>query len=288
MNIIKNRKIYIMISLSIMALGLIMYFVNGLNYGIDFTGGTIIEIKADKFISVEDTKIIIDEFDENASIIHEGQDKKNLIIKSTLDLSNDSVTMIVNKFEESHNIDAKNYQSKKFGPTMGKEIRDKALLSTFIATFAMLLYITFRFQFKFGVAAIGALIHDVLITMSIYVIFKLPINSSFIAAILTIVGYSINDTIVIFDRIREELRLNPKDGDEKVINDSIRYSIRRTIFTTITTLSAVLILYIVGVEDVKVLALPLLLGMISGTYSSIFIAPPFWYQLNNMKTKTAK
>ena len=127
-----------------------------------------------------------------------------------------------------------------------------------------------------------------IITVAIYSIFKLPINSSFIAAILTIVGYSINDTIVIFDRIREELRLNPKDGDEKVINDSIRYSLRRTINTTITTLVAVLILYIVGVEDVKVLALPLLLGMISGTYSSIFIAPPLWYKLNNMKIKTAK
>lgn len=287
MNIIKNRRIFMMISLSIMALGLIMYFVNGLNYGIDFTGGTIIEIKTDEFIPAEEVKLITDEFDENASIIHGGSEKKDLIIKSTLDLSNDSVTKIVNQFEETHNIDSKNYQSKKFGPTMGKEISSRALLSMAIAVGAMLLYITIRFQFKFGIAAIMALIHDVIITVAIYAIFKLPINSSFIAAILTIVGYSINDTIVIFDRIREELRLNPKDGYEKVINDSIRYSLRRTINTTITTLVAVLILYIVGVEDVKVLALPLLLGMISGTYSSIFVAPPIWYQLNNMKRKTA-
>lgn len=288
MNIIKNRKIYMIISLSIMILGLIMFFVNGLNYGIDFTGGTIIEINGDKFIPVEEIREITDEFDENASIIHSGEERQNLIIKSTLDLSNDNITKIVSSFEESHGIDVDNYQSKKFGPTMGTEIRNKALLSTFIATAAMLLYITFRFEFKFGVSAIVALIHDVIITMAVYAIFNLPINSSFIAAILTIVGYSINDTIVIFDRIREELRLSPKDGAEKVINNSIRYSLRRTINTTITTLSAVLILYIVGVEDVKVLALPLLLGMLSGTYSSIFIAPPVWYQLNNIKTKTAK
>lgn len=288
MNIIKNRKIYMIISLSIMILGLIMYFVNGLNYGIEFTGGTIIEINAGRFIPVEEIREITDKFDENASIIHEGEDKQNLIIKSTLDLSNDDVTQIVSRFEETHEIDIKNTQSKKFGPTMGSEIRSKALLSTFIATAAMLLYITFRFEFKFGLSAIFALVHDVIITMSVYAIFKLPINGAFIAAILTIVGYSINDTIVIFDRIREELRLNPKDSYEKIINDSIRYSLRRTINTTITTLSAVLILYIVGVEDVKVLALPLLLGMISGTYSSIFIAPPIWYKLNNIKTKTAK
>lgn len=284
MNIIKNRRKYIFISLAIIFAGLIMFFINGLNYGIDFTGGTIIQLSSGKFIPVENIRKITDEFDKNASIIHGGTNKEEIIIRSTLDLSNEDTNKIITSFESELGIDRKNTQSEKFGAFMGKEIRNKAVISIIIASVAMLIYITFRFEFKFGLAAIVALIHDVLFTIAIYAIFKLPVNSSFIAAILTIVGYSINDTIVIFDRIREERKLNPKESVENIINGSISHSLRRTINTTVTTVVAVIVLYIVGVEDVKVLALPLILGMIAGTYSSIFIAAPFWYDLTNIKT----
>lgn len=283
MRLIKNKNIFRIISATIMLLGLIMFLINGFNFGIDFTGGTIIEINANKFIDVEEAKVIMDEFDNDASIIHGGANKEELIIKSTLDLSNETVNSIISKFAEQHGIDNDNIKSEKFGPLMGKEIRDKALLSITIATIAMLLYITFRFEFKFGLAAIIALLHDVIITVAVYAIFKLPVNSSFIAAILTIVGYSINDTIVIFDRIREELRLNPKVTLDNIVNSSIQHSLRRTIITTLTTLIAVVVLYVLGVEAVKVLALPLIIGMISGTYSSIFIAPALWFDFKNRK-----
>ncbi len=283
MKVIKNKKIFRIISSAIMLVGLIMFLINGFNFGIDFTGGTIIEIKANKFIEVDQVKSIMDEYDANASIIHGGANKEELIIKSTLDLPNSTVNSIIAKFAEQHGIDKDNIKSEKFGPFMGKEIRDKALLSITIATIAMLIYITFRFEFKFGLAAIIALLHDVIITVSVYAIFKLPVNSSFIAAILTIVGYSINDTIVIFDRIREELRLNPKMKLDDVVENSISHSLRRTILTTVTTLIAVVVLYIVGVEDVKVLALPLIIGMVAGTYSSIFIAAPLWFDFKNRK-----
>lgn len=289
MNVMKNKKIYVMFSLAIILIGFGMFIVKGLNYGIDFTGGTLIQVNAGRFISVEEIREITDEYDENISIIHGGAAKDEIIIKSTLDLSNDVITEIINKFIEKYNIEKNNFQSQKFGPFMGKEIRNKAILSTVIATIAMLVYITFRFEFKFGLASIIALIHDVLITVSVYSILRLPVNSSFIAAILTIVGYSINDTIVIFDRIREELKLSPKESLDNIVNISIKHSLRRTINTTITTVTAVIILYIVGVEDVKVLALPLIIGMIAGTYSSIFIAAPLWYDLRNInKIKTAK
>ncbi len=287
MNIIKNKKTFFIISLAIILAGVVMFFVNGLNYGIDFTGGTLIQINAGKFISVEEAREIVEEFDPNMSIIHGGVDKEELIIKSTLDLSNSDITSITDKFIEKYDIDKNSFLSEKIGPTMGKEIQNKAFLSISIATIVMLAYISFRFEFKFGLAAIIALIHDVLVTISVYAIFKLPVNSSFIAAILTIVGYSINDTIVIFDRIREEMRLNPRENFENIVNNSIRHSLRRTINTTVTTVVAVLILYILGVEDIKVLALPLLVGMLAGTYSSIFIAPNIWYDLKNHKTKTA-
>ncbi|WP_409227395.1 protein translocase subunit SecF [Gudongella sp. SC589] len=284
MNIIKNRRYSYMISLVIILAGLIMFFTNGLNYGIDFTGGTMIQLNIGTFVEVEDAREIMDKYDESASIIHAGSGKEELIVRSSLDLGNTEISNIVDEFVGRFQMGPDNYQAQKFGAFMGKEIRNRAILSIGIAALLMLAYISFRFQFKFGVAAIVALIHDILIALSIYSLLRLPVNSSFIAAMLTIVGYSINDTIVIFDRIREELRLNQKKGLEETIEDSVKLSLRRTINTTITTVIAVGSLYVLGVEDVKVLALPLLLGMLSGTYSSLFIATPVWFSLKKGKT----
>lgn len=288
MNVIKNRKRSLIISLSIIALGLIMFLLNGLNYGIDFTGGTLIQIKIGEFISVDEAKEIMNEFDKDASVLHVGTEKEEIIIKSTLDLSNETITSVINKFIEKYDIQKDSFQSQKFGPSMGKEIRNRALLSMLIASVLMLVYITWRFELKFGIAAIIALIHDVLIMLAVYSILRIPVNGSFIVAILTIIGYSINDTIVIFDRIRENLKLYPKESIENTINNSIKSSLTRTINTTLTTVMAVLMLYIFGVEDVRILALPLIIGMLSGVYSSLFIASPLWYELKNRKIKTAK
>lgn len=284
MDILKRKKIYLGFSLVIIVFGLIMFMINGLNYGIDFTGGTLIQISAGKYIGLDEIRDITSEYDENMSIIHGGENKDELIIKSTEDLSNKEITSISESFKEVHGIDKKNFKSEKVGPSMGIEIRNKAILSISIATVAMLIYITIRFEFAFGIAAIIALVHDVLITIAVYAILQLPVNSAFIAAILTIVGYSINDTIVIFDRIREETKLNPRAKMEDSVNNGVKNSLRRTINTTITTVIAVIVLYIVGVEDIKVLALPLLVGMMTGTYSSIFIAAPLWYDFKKRKT----
>ena len=288
MNVIKNRKIYLFASLVIIVIGIGIMAFRGLNYGIDFTGGTIITVNANKLIPVEEVKKITDKLDKNMTVIYGGKDQKDIIIKSTLNISNKEMTNISDEFKEIYDIENKNINAKIVGPSIGKETRDKAILSTVIATALMLAYITFRFEFTLGVSAILALIHDVLVTISIYAIFNLPVNASFIAAILTIVGYSINDTIVIFDKIRENMRFGSRQKLEEIINNSINSSLRRTINTTITTLTAVVVLYIIGVEDIKVLALPLILGMISGTYSSIFIAPSIWYDIKSLKTKTAK
>lgn len=289
MNIIKNRKIFSMISLAIIILGILMFAFKGLNFGIDFTGGTIIQISGDKFISVDEVREIVDEYDNEASILHAGDNQQEVIIKSTLDLSNDDTNSIINKFIDKYDIEKNSFQSEKFGATMGAEIKNKAMLSMLISMVAMLAYITWRFELNFGIAAIIALIHDILIMFAVYAIFRIPVNGSFIAAILTVVGYSINDTIVIFDRMRENLKLHPKWTIEDTVNGSIKQSLRRTINTTITTLVAVIVLYVTGVEDVKVLALPLIIGIISGTYSSLFIASPIWYELKNRNTiKTAK
>lgn len=285
---IKKRKIFYAISLTIIAIGLIFMVTKGLNEGIDFTGGTSIQIKIGKKVTVDEIRDILKDYDKDASIVHVGEDQDEIIIKSNKNFDNDEVVEIVNNVAKKFNVEKPDYESENFEPTMGTEIKKKALISSGVAAFFMLVYISWRFEFKFAVSAIIALVHDVLITLSIYTIFRIPANNAFIAAILTIIGYSINDTIVIFDRIREEKRLEPKRALEDTINVSINKSLTRTVYTSLTTLVAVIILYIVGVEDVKVLALPLIFGMISGTYSSIFIASPLWYDLKSREQIKSK
>ena len=259
MIIIKNRKIFAIISLVIIVAGLIMFAIKGLNEGIEFSGGTLIQIDIGKFITVDEVREIMNEYDKGASVLHVGVDKDEIIIKSTLDLTNDDITNIINKFIDKYELEKDNFQSQKFEASMGKEIKGKALLSTLIAIVLMLVYISWRFEFDFGVAAIIALLHDMLIMLAVYSILRIPVNSSFIAAILTILGYSINDTIVIFDRIRENLKLYPRETVDDLINNSVKQSLTRTINTSLTTLGAVLVIYLLGVEDIKVLALPLII-----------------------------
>lgn len=283
-NIIKNKNIFFSISSLVIIIGLIMMMINGLNLGIDFTGGTLIQIDLGKKIPVSEVREITDTYDEKADIIHAGDNKQEVIIKSVVDLSHQERMDIFNKFKEKYNLETNQpMQSQKIGPAIGEEIRNKALIAILIATVGMLGYITFRFEFKFGISAIIALVHDVLIALAVYSIFRLPVNTSFVAAILTIVGYSINDTIVVFDRIRENLKTFKKTQYKELINTSISQTIVRSINTSFTTLLAITTLYILGVESIKDFALPLIVGVLVGTYSSIFIASPAWYMLKANK-----
>lgn len=268
------------ISAIIILVGVFFYVTKGFNFGIDFTGGTVIEIQSDKFVEEDEIRGVFDKYDSQIGILYSGEEKKDIIIKSTKDFDTSVITEIKYAIEEKLGIDRKAISSSTTGATMGKEIQRKAFISVLIAGALMLLYITIRFEFTFGLAAICGLLHDILITLSFYAIFYYPVNSSLIAAVLTIVGYSINSTIVIFDRIREELKIQPRANREDVINASLMKTMRRSILTTFTTLVAVFTLYYVGVEAVKVLALPLVIGMCAGTYSSVLLAPNFWFMFN--------
>ena len=286
MDLIKHRKIYFIISTVVILIGLVSMVVSGLNYGIDFTGGTLIQINLEKKQPIEEVRKVMDQFDKNASIIFSGQDKEEIIIKSSLSLDRDKSKEVFNEYKKTFNLKAdKPMQSELIGASMGKEIQRKAFISIVIASIGILIYVTLRFELKFGLAAVIALIHDALIMISIYSIFKLSVDSTFIAAILTIIGYSINDTIVIFDRIRENLRLTKTREIDKLINTSVKQTLTRTLSTSFTTLVTIFLLYILGTEAIKEFALPLMLGVIVGTYSSIFVASPIWYML---KTKEAK
>ncbi|EOD00663.1 protein translocase subunit SecF [Caldisalinibacter kiritimatiensis] len=280
MSIIKRRNIFFMISLAIIIIGLGMTMVKGLNLGIDFTGGTLIQINIGKEIDVNEARDIIDKYDENASILHAGEDNKEIIIRTTKDLNNATRMEIFKQFKDKYNLEDEDLRNQnQFSPKIGNEIKRKALISVTIATILILAYITFRFEFKFGISAIIALVHDVLIALAVYAILRIPVNSSFVAAMLTIVGYSINDTIVVFDRIRENIKKMRKEKYEDIINKSISQTIVRSINTSFTTLLAIVTLYVLGVEAIKDFALPLIVGVLAGTYSSIFIASPVWYLL---------
>jgi len=286
LDVIKNKKISFAVSGLIILLGLVMIITSGLNFGIDFTGGTLIQVDFGREVPVNEVRNIMNNYDENASIVHAGEGNKEVIIKTTKDYNNEQRVEIFNEFKENYNLeDNALINQQKFGAAIGEETRTKALISVLIATVGMLLYVTFRFEFNFGIAAIAALIHDVLIGLAVYSIFRIPVNSSFIAAMLIIVGYSINDTIVVFDRIRENIKKTRKQPFEDIINYSIKQTISRSINTSTTTLIAVTLLYIMGVEAIKDFALPLIIGVLSGTYSSLFIASPVWYLLKRKKEK---
>lgn len=281
---VKYFKIFIAISLIIIVIGLSFAIFAGFNEGIDFTGGTLIQIDFGKKVPIDELREMTDDLDKSASIIHAGDEHHQVIIKTSKSLNNDERIEFFNKFKEKYSLsnDALINQ-ESFMPSIGGETQLKALISVIIATIGMLIYISLRFEFKFGIAAITALVHDVLIAISVYAIFRLPINSSFIAAILTIVGYSINDTIVVFDRIRENIKTMRKATYGEIVNESVNRTITRSINTSITTLLAITSLYIVGVESIKEFALPLIIGVLAGTYSSIFVASPVWYMLIKKK-----
>lgn len=277
MKVIEKKKIWFSLSIAIIVVGLIMGMIQGFNLGIDFTGGTMMQIQLGKEVAVDEIRETTSKFDLKADILHVGEEKKEIMIKTKKDLDSNKRQEIFEAFKEKYNLKDDDFRAaEQFGPSIGEEIKSKAFLSIAIAAIGMLIYITFRFELKFGISAIITLIHDILIVLSLFAIFRIPVNSSFVAAMLTIVGYSINDTIVVFDRIRENLKFMKKKNYGDIVDTSINQTITRSINTSLTTLITITSLYIFGVEAIREFALPLVAGIVIGTYSSIFIASPIW------------
>lgn len=275
--IMKHSKLWFILSGAVILLGLIMMIMNGLNLGIDFTGGTMLQVELGKTVSVEEVKEVIGAFDLNPDIVHSGLEKTEVIIKTKASLNNEERTEVFGALKAEYGLDDKALRSaEQFGPSMGTEIRNRAILAIAIASVAMLIYITIRFETVFGISAIISLLHDVFFLLSIYAIFNITINSSFIAAVLTIVGYSINDTIVVFDRVRENVKREKNKTHSEIIDISITQTLSRTLNTSMTTLIVVGSLFILGVSSIREFAFPLLVGISIGTYSSVFIASPVW------------
>ncbi len=279
-NFMKYRFLWFSISGIILAVGLVFLIINGgLNFGIDFTGGVSIQAEIGKDFNIEDVRTIVAEFDKEAVVTYAGNDNETALIKTKVVLDEETQADIVDSFKENFGIEATNMQFEVIGPSIGNELKQQAVTALLFAIAGILIYISIRFEWRFGIAAIVALIHDVLMMIVVFAVFQIPVNSSFIAAILTIVGYSINDTIVIFDKVRENIKFSKNTNSVTLVDRSVTQTMARSINTSLTTLIAILALYILGVPSLREFALPLLVGIVSGTYSSIFIASPVWILL---------
>lgn len=280
LNVIKSKWICIGISLVIILAGVVSFFIQGFNLDIDFTGGTTITVNMEgKSFDIADAeKLISDTLGFKASNVQKADG--DLLINISADgkaLSPEQRESLFTAIKTKYTLSEANEPSfDSIDPTIGKELRQSAILSCVIALILMLVYITFRFDLSSGIAAVLSLAHNVFVLLSIYTIFQLNINTTFIAAILTIVGYSINDTIVTFDRIREIGRKVRKTPFSVIANKGVNETVTRSIFTSVTTLLTIVVLYVIGVTSIKEFALPIIVGIIVGTYSSIFIASPIW------------
>ena len=263
------------VSFIIFVASIIFIIFKGLNYGIDFKGGTLIELRTDgsvKAPSIRETLNLMDLGDINVKKFGK---KGDFLIKIELkDKNNELIPKIKKNLSENLNSEIDFRRVESVGPKVSTELLESSVIAITLALAAMLFYIWVRFEWQFSLGSIIALFHDVIITLGIFSILSLEINLSIIAAVLTIVGYSMNDTVVIYDRIRENLLKYTKINISDVTNLSINETLARTLITSVTTLLALLSIYILGGEILKGFSFAMILGVIIGTYSSIFVASP--------------
>ena len=276
-------KTFNLVSIILIIISLLLLLIKGLNYGVDFKGGTLIEIRTnDKNISISDLRRSFNKMNLGDVTVKQFGSENDFIVKFEKRNSNKS-NFIEEIKNELTNFIGNNYNFRRVenvGPKVSSELLKSGIIAIGLSLAAMLIYIWIRFEWQFSLGAIIAIFHDVIITLGIFSLFSFEINLSIVAAVLTIVGYSMNDTVVIFDRVRENLK---KYSDIKIFeltNISINETLSRTIITSITTLIALLSIYFFGGEILKGFSLAMILGVIFGTYSSIYIANPILVFLN--------
>lgn len=275
LDIVGKTKIWFTLSGFIIAITIVALIAHGgLNAGIDFRGGNLFELKFDQMASLEQVRSVLADYQLENSILQQTSAGGFLI--RTRELSDEAQ----HDLQEGLKTKIGPYElirAEKVGALISAELKKNALLALTVAAVLMLIYIALRFQFKFAVAGVLALVHDVMVTVGIFALANIEIDSTFVAAILTIVGYSINNTIVVFDRLRENLKSAKKEPVAQTVNRSIIETLTRSLNTVLTTLFAVVALLLLGGDTTKVFALALFIGLIAGTYSSIFIASPLWF-----------
>ncbi len=289
-SIMKNYPKFLCLSLAIILIGAVFLIVNkGFVTDIDFSGGTMMRIDMENPYEESALSSAIEQtIGEKPYSIQKVGDANEVIVKMK-SLETAARDEVFQKIKTDFNLTSDQpLESNNISAAISDEILTGAIMAVIVACILMLIYITIRFEFTSGVAAVIALIHDTLMMISFYAIFRIPVNASFIAAILTIIGYSINATIVIFDRVRENRKYLKKEGFSEVCEKSILQTLRRSINSSGTTFVTLVVLYVLGSESIRGFALPLMVGVIVGTYSSIFIAAPTWNMLRGNKGGTKK
>ena len=280
-NFNKFYKLFNLISLSLVVISILLLFFKGLNFGVDFKGGTLIELRAnDKNINVTSLRQSFRSMNLGDFNVKKFGNENDFLIKiEEKDTSADAIEVIKEKLSLSISDSFKFRRVENVGPKVSSELLKSGIIAIVMSLAAMLFYIWIRFEWQFSLGAILALFHDVIITLGFFSLFNLEINLSIVAAILTIVGYSMNDTVVIYDRVRENLR---KFSDIKIFeltNISINETLSRTIITSVTTLLALVSIYLFGGEILNGFSLAMIMGVVLGTYSSIYIANPILVKL---------
>ena len=285
-NFFGKSRIAIWTSIFAVVVSVILYIINGLNYGIDFRGGTMLMIKASDNTSIIEIRKTLNQLNIGDTTVTEVSDPAAVIVGSEAqplflikieqqegneEVQNQMITRVKEKLDETLT-SVSFLQTDSVGSKVSGELVQKAILAVCLAVFAVLFYIWIRFEWQFSLGAVLALLHDVIVTIGIFSIIGLEFNLSIIAALLTIVGYSLNDTVIVFDRIRENLKQFESKPLLDVLNKSINDTLSRTIMTSVTTLLALLALYIFGGEVIRGFTFAMIWGVLIGTYSSIFIA----------------
>ena len=266
-------KSMILVSLVIFLVSLTSLLIIGVKSSIDFTGGTVINVQVDTDVNLSNLRQVLEQdLKQPVSVVEVNSNNETYILLKMGYLSNEQVIndVLSKVYDNQYSIN----QIESIGPKIGDELKVNARNAIIASLLLIALYISIRFDGYYAIGSLFALLHDVLITLGVFVFMNMEISISIIAALLTIVGYSLNDTIVIYDRIRENMLLNPYRNKKKVFNTSLNQTLNRTLVTSITTLIVVIVLYIYGGDVLRPFSFALIIGIILGTYSSIFIASP--------------
>lgn len=272
-----RRRLAIIASLIVISLGIASLVIKGgPRFGIDFAGGTLVQVKFSPLPDIGQIRSALNEKNLGSAVIQSlGEDKVAIRVKSDVGQEDTVSDEIFSTLADTFGKDTVSLELVEMvGPQVGADMRRKGLLSILYAMVGILIYITFRFRFRFALGAIAALIHDILITIGVFSFFGKEFTLPVVAALLTIIGYSLNDTIVVYDRIRENVRRSPREALAGIINRSINQTLSRTILTSGTTFMVLLCLFFLGGEVIHDFSFALLVGVLVGTYSSIYIASP--------------
>lgn len=289
LNYVHLSKYFYMLSIALTIAGLICLSVLGLNYSVDFRAGSNVDISLSKSLTAEQVAPILNELGINeGTTVNPGENRMTIRFNNVLNEDQESQLKAgIAKLD-----DKASFEVNTVDPEMAKELARNAIYAVLISSIGIIIYVSIRFEWRFAIAAIVALLHDAFMVIAVFSIFRLEVDLTFIVAVLTIIGYSINDTIVIFDRIRENLRfakLKNRGDLIELVNRSVAQTIMRSIYTALTVFIAAFFLFLLGGESIRMFSLAMVIGLLFGAYSSIFIASPLWFLLKSkQKNKPAK